>query len=192
MKRMLFIASVLLLAGWLAPAASAQVAVGVYGDFKHLYQTNTNLAGLGGRVGIHVFPETSLEAQMTYDFEQTFTEGFTNTSGGTLTFSNSGVKVLTGLLGPKFETRGPVHFFVTAKGGFIHFAFTPAPASTSGFTSTISNLRLNNVDGMFYPGAGLEAKWGFFGLRFDVGDDMYFTNGAHNALVVQFGPVIHF
>jgi hypothetical protein len=192
MKRFLLMIPALFLAVWLAPTAAAQVAVGVYGDFKHLYQTGTNLAGVGGRVGVHVFPATMLEAQMTYDFEQTFTEGFTNTSGGTLSFSNSGYKVLTGLFGPMFETPGPVHFFVTAKGGFINFTFSPAPASASGFTSTVSDLRTNNIHAMFYPGAGLEGQWGFFGLRLDVGDDMYFANGAHNTLVVQFGPVFHF
>lgn len=192
MKRFLLIIPALFLAAWLVPAAAAQVAVGVYGDYKQMYQTDTNFAGLGGRVSVHVAPATSLEAQMTYDFEQTFHEGFTNTSGGTLSFSNSGYKVLTGLFGPQFETPGPVHFFVTGKAGFINFSFSPAPASATGFTSTVSNLRDNNIRVLLYPGAGIEGQWGFFGLRLDVGDDIYFSNGARNTLVVQFGPVFHF
>jgi hypothetical protein len=192
MKRILFAMPLLLLAACLAPAASAQVSVGAYADYMHLSQTSTNMAGLGARLGVKVFPATMFEAQMSYDFDQAFTEGFTGSGGGTVSTANSNVKILTGLFGPKFETPGPVKFFVTAKGGFINFSFSPVPGSFSGFTSSVSNLRANNVDGMFYPGAGFEATLGPVGLRLDVGDDMYFANGAHNNLVVQFGPVIRF
>lgn len=192
MKRMLFVAPIFLLAACLAPAASAQVSVGVYGDYMHLSQVSRNMEGLGARLGVHIFPATSLEAQMTYDFEQSFSEGFNNTGGGSLTFSNSGLKVLRGLIGPKFQTPGPIHLFVTAKGGFINFSFNPERASGPGVVSTIENLRANNVHGMLYPGGGLEAQLGPIGLRLDVGDDIYFAGGSHNNLVVQFGPTIHF
>lgn len=192
MKRMPFTVALLLLAACLAPAASAQVSVGVYADYMHLSQTNTNMAGLGARAGVKVFPATILEAQMSYDFDQAFTEGFTGPGGGTVSTANSNVKILTGLFGPKLETPGPVKFFVTAKGGFINFSFNPAAPTAPGVVSAIQNLRANNVDGMFYPGGGVEANIGPVGLRLDVGDDMYFAHGAHNNLVVQFGPVIHF
>lgn len=193
MKRMLFLLPLLLLVGWLAPPASAQhVELGAYGDYTHLTQTDTNMLGLGARLGFNVAPAVLLEAQMSYDFDQTFAEGFTTTGGGTVSTSNSSVKVLKGLFGPKFQTPGPVKFFVTAKGGFINFSFSPQAASAPGAISTIQNLRLNNVHGMVYPGAGLEASIGPVGLRLDVGDDIYFANGAHNNLTVQFGPVIHF
>jgi hypothetical protein len=191
MKRITFAVPLLLLAACLAPGASAQASVGVYADYMHLSQTNTNMAGLGARLGVKVFPATMLEAQMSYDFDQAFTETFTPTTGS-VSLNNSNVKILTGLFGPTFETRGPVKLFVTAKGGFINFSFNPVPGSFSGFASSVSNLRANNVDGMFYPGGGVEANIGPVGLRLDVGDDMYFANGAHNNLVVQFGPVIHF
>jgi len=194
MKRILFATSLLLLFAFLAPAASAQVTVGVYGDYTRLGQTSTNMAGLGARVGVHVFPETMLEAQMTYDFDQAFTESFTNTSGGGISGSvyNSNVKILKGLVGPTFETPGPVKLFITAKGGFIDFMFNPNPNLGSSFNSSISNLRANNVDAMFYPGGGLIAYIGPVGLRLEVGDDMYFADGAHNNLAVQFGPTIRF
>jgi len=192
MKRILFAMPLLLLAACLAPASSAQVSVGAYADYMHLSQTSTNMAGLGARLGVKVFPATMFEAQMSYDFDQAFTEGFTGPGGGIVSTANSNVKILTGLFGPKFETPGPVKFFVTAKGGFINFSFNPAAPTAPGVVSAIQNLRANNVDGMFYPGAGFEATLGPVGLRLDVGDDMYFANGAHNNLVVQFGPVIRF
>ena len=42
------------------------------------------------------------------------------------------------------------------------------------------------MDGLFYPGGGVEDDLGPVGLRLDVSDDRYFANGAHNYLVVQF------
>jgi len=191
MKRILFATPLLLLIAFLAPAASAQVTIGAYGDYTRLQATSTNMAGIGARLGVKVFPATMLEAQMTYDFDQAFTEKFTNTTGA-VSINNSNLKVLKGLIGPTFEIGGPVKLFVTAKGGFIDFMFNSTPGSFSGFTSSVANLRANNVDGMFYPGAGLEAYLGPVGLRLDVGDDMYFASGAHNNLVVQFGPTIRF
>jgi hypothetical protein len=194
MKRFLLIVPVLLLAAWAAaPIASAQHAeIGAYGDYVHLGSIDTNMVGLGSRVGVDIVPDVMLEGQISYDFDQTFSEGFTNTSGGTVGFSNSGIKVLDGLFGPKIETRGPVKFFVTVKGGFINFRLSGVPGSFSGFTSSVSNLRGSNVDGMLYPGAGMEATIGPVGLRLDVGDDIYFTNRAYHNFAVQFGPVFRF
>ncbi len=194
MKRFLLIIAALLATVWAAPVALAQhVEIGVYGDYVHLGSIDTNMAGVGGRIGFNVIHSVMFEAQMSYDFDQTFREGFTSTgSGGSLNFTNSGLKVLTGLFGPKIQTPGPVKFFVTVKGGFIHFALSPAPGSPGQFTSAFENLRANNVDGMLYPGAGLEASIGPVGLRLDVGDDIYFTNRAYHNLAIQFGPVIHF
>jgi hypothetical protein len=60
------------------------------------------------------------------------------------------------------------------------------------FASTVANLRAQNLNAVFYPGGGAEAFWGPIGLRLDVGDEMYFNNGAHNNLRVTFGPTIRF
>lgn len=193
MKRMLYIMPILFLAGWLAPPASAQHAeAGAFGDYMHLSQTDTNMVGLGGRLGFNVVPAVQFEAEMSYDFDQTFTEGFTNSTGGTVGTSNSNLKVLKGLIGPKLQTRGPVKVFFTVKGGFINFRFNPEPGSFSGFTSAVQSLRDDNVDAMLYPGLGLEASLGPVGLRLDVGDDIYFADHARHNFAVQFGPVIHF
>jgi hypothetical protein len=67
-----------------------------------------------------------------------------------------------------------------------------APVTGGTFFSTVSNLRANNVDAVFYPGGGAEAFWGPFGLRLDAGDEIYFNNGARNNLRVAFGPTIRF
>jgi hypothetical protein len=42
------------------------------------------------------------------------------------------------------------------------------------------------------PGGGVETTLGPVGLRLDVGDEMYFSNGTHHNLKVMFGPYIRF
>ena len=176
-----------------APAAVAQehVQVGAYGDFFRLNDADIDFGGLGGRVGVNVNPYVQIDAEMTYDFAQTFGETFT--SGASASVVNSNMRVLRGLFGPKIQAnRGPVRLFLTAKGGFVNFMFDPRPPSFDTFTSSVEGLRTNNVNGVFYPGAGAEAFLGPVGLRLDVGDEIYFRNGAHNDLRIAFGPTIRF
>ena len=192
MKRIAFL---ILVAGFgFAPMAHAQnhAEVGAFVDYFRLGETRTNFVGLGGRAGINVASHVQIEAEMAYDFNRVFTEGFTDTSGGTVTAQNSNIRVLHGLFGPKFQTTGPVRLFVTLKGGFANFRFDPTPASFSTFTSSVNNLRTNNVDGVFYPGGGVEAFLGPIGLRLEVGDELIFANGARSNWKVTFGPQLRF
>jgi len=48
------------------------------------------------------------------------------------------------------------------------------------------------VNGVFYPGGGLEGHLGPVGLRWDIGDEMYFNSGTHHNLRMAFGPYIRF
>jgi hypothetical protein len=188
-------ALLLFLAGWIVPLASAQdhFQVGAYADYFRVSQTKTNMAGLGARAGFKAFSHVMLEGEMNYDFGQTFTEGFTNTSGGAITFQNSNLKVLHGLFGPKIVAgHGAIRPFLTVKGGFINFRLDPRPASFAGFVSSVDNLRSNNVSGVLYPGAGLEGHLGPVGLRLEAGDEIYFAGGTHHNLRVSFGPFIRF
>jgi len=177
-----------------APVMRAQdhAEVGAFVDYFRLGETSTNFVGLGGRAAVNVVKHVQVEAEMSYDFNKVFTEGFTNTSGGAVTTANSNIRVLHGLFGPKFQTSGLVRFFVTVKGGYTNFRFDPAPASFSTFSSDVSNLRANNVDAAFYPGAGVEAFLGPIGFRLEAGDEVIFVNGAHNNWRVTFGPQLRF
>jgi len=42
------------------------------------------------------------------------------------------------------------------------------------------------------PGGGVEAYLGKVGLRLDVGDEIYFNNGAQNNPKITFGPHFRF
>ena len=175
-----------------AARAQDHVEIGAFGDYFRFDATHANFVGLGGRLGVNVTRHVQFEAEMAYDFNQAFTEGFTNTNGGAVTFQQSNLKVLHGLFGPKISTRGPVRVFLTVKGGFENFRFDPTPASFSTFTSSVSSLRSSDVTGVVYPGIGMEGFLGPIGLRLDVGDEIYFVHGARNNLRVSFGPTIRF
>jgi hypothetical protein len=191
MKR---IALFLFLAAWLVPLASAQdhFQVGAFGDYFRISQTNTNLAGLGGRAAIKVFPHVMFEGEMSYDFEQAFTEHCLST-GCTVTVANSNLKVLHGLAGPKIiGGHGRLRPFLMVKGGFINFRLDPRPASFTGFVSSVDNLRNNNVSGVLYPGGGFETHLVPFGLRLEAGDEIYFAGGTHHNPRVAIGPFLRF
>jgi hypothetical protein len=195
MKRITLLIAVGAISFAFTPVARAQDhdhgEVGAFVDYFRLQQTKSNFVGLGGRAAFNIAPHVQVEAEMAYDFSRAFTEGFDN-GNGSISTQNSNIKVLHGLFGPKFQTPGPVRAFVTVKGGFTNFRFDPRPASFTGFTSSVDNLRTDNVSGTFYPGGGVEAFLGPIGLRADVGDEIIFSNGAHHNWKVTFGPTFRF
>ena len=195
MKRFAFL---FLFAGWLVPLASAQehehLQVGVFADYLRLSQNDTNFGGLGARLGVVAFRSLKLEGEISYDFDQAFTENFTNPTTRTVTITQSGMRILHGEFGPKVNLgeHYHVHPFVTLKGGFVDFRINNAPATIGTFISSVQNLRRSNVDGVFYPGGGVEGHLGPVGLRVDIGDEIYFNGGTHNNLRISFGPYIRF
>jgi hypothetical protein len=167
--------------------------VGVFADYLRFNQSNpaANFVGLGGRIGFNVSSHTMLEAEMNYDFERDYTT--TTSTGGTTTLVRSRLRPITALFGPKFQFGGssPFRVFVTGKLGLINFS-----TSNSSVSSGVTNIPNTIADGTnrfaAYPGAGIEGFWGPFGLRLDVGDEIYLLDGAHNNLRVTFGPHLRF
>ncbi len=196
MKRMLYVVGLL---SFLAPGAFAQSSfvdhlnVGVYGNFFRLSDSDIDLGGVGARVSVNIMPRIQLEAESSYNFEAAYSQGFSDYNG-TVTVSTSHVRSLDGLFGPKMYTnKGPVRLFGTVKGGFINFNLATSPAVTiQTVSSTFQGINGTNTYGVFYPGGGAEAFWGPIGLRVDVGDEIFFNNGAHNNLRVSFGPTFRF
>ncbi len=192
MKRVVLL---LFLAGWLVPLASAQdhFQVGAYGDYFRITQTNTDMAGLGGRGAVKLFSHVMLEGEMSYDFKQAFTEQCLSSGCPVPPVANSNLKVLHGLIGPKFiGGRHAIRPFLTVKGGFINFQLNPRPATFSGFVSSVDNLRSNNVSAVLYPALGVEGHLGPIGLRLEAGDEMYFAGSTHHNPRVAFGPFLRF
>lgn len=208
MKRFFFL--FLMMVGLLfavLPSVRAQdkenhVEIGIFGDYFRLGETRgpslsgtgaTSFGGVGARLSINASRRWQIEPEMNYDFAESFSEGFTGPSGTVVGFSTSRLRILHGMIGPKFQTGGGAfRAFVTVKGGGDDFMFSSAPVTFSTFASSVSGLRTSNVVGVVYPGGGIEAYLGPIGLRIDVGDEIYFQSGAHNNLRVTFGPSIRF
>jgi len=191
-KIVLAVIAVLVLSA--APALFAQdhAEIGVYADYVRLHHAdNANFWGLGGRIGFNVHSHVQLEAEMSYDFEQSFTNTFT--TGGTVTTTRTNLRLLHGMFGPKFQTNtGPVRAFVLLKGGFLNFSGGGGAATFGNVGTQISGITGGDTHGVFYPGGGVEFFAGPIGLRIEAGDLMYFANGANHNLRLAVGPTFRF
>ena len=145
--------------------------------------------GLGGRAAFGVTHNVQLEAEMAYDFKRNYTSTFSN--GVTSSAVTSHIRTLHGFFGPKFQTgSGAFRVFLTGKVGFDNFSVTDANAPT-GFTNSVG-LGTGATYFAVYPGGGFEAFAGPIGIRLEVGDDVFFHNGAHNNLRATIGPQFRF
>ena len=198
MKHMHCVALILgLLAHFLSvPCAVAQndedhVDLGVFADYFNLSRTSPhiNFFGIGGRAGFNVSPHVQIEAEMSYDFERNFTTTFSN--GLSTRFVQVKTRPLHALFGPKFQTSGRFRVFGTFKVGLVNFS-TTTQGPISGFEAALGSVTSGDTRPAIFPGAGVEGFAGPFGLRVDVGDDIYFDNGARNNLKITFGPTFRF
>jgi hypothetical protein len=169
------------------PAVHAQEhgEVGVFGD---LFRVNsTNLTGVGGRVAINVTPAVGLEFEGAYDFEQTATSTFNN--GGTIANIRSGLRAAHAFAGPRFNLgpNGPARPFLFIRGGVDKLFYDAGPATVGSIPTDVQGYNK-----AIFPGGGVEFWLGPVGVRLEAGDEIYWQNGAHSNLRVQFGPHIRF
>lgn len=166
-------------------------SIGAFFDYLRLNSAGTNNFGVGGRAGFAIHPNVHLEGEIAYDFRESHTTtiaGGLSTPGSTY---QANFRVLHGLFGPKFQTTGPVRVFGVLKGGFVNFSVstTGAPA---GFTNSFGGVVDGDTHAVFYPGGGVELGAGWFAIRGEIGDEMYFANGAKNNFKMTVGPVFRF
>ena len=189
-----------LLLFWLGiPCLSAQkrVEAGIFIDYLSVSQTGTSNYGVGGRFGYRVHHNVMAEGELAYDYGLNFKEAFRNVINGNLVaIERTSVGITHGLFGIKLQPNGGFLPFVTMKAGFVDFRLSPSllgsvvPGST--IISDILGLRTSSLNAAIYPGGGLQAAIGPLGLRFELGDEIYFNNGAHNNFRVTFGPILRF
>jgi len=191
-KSVLVLISLLLCGGCLC--AQKRVEAGVFIDYLGISQTNTNNFGLGGRFGYRVHRNVMFEGELAYDYGINFDEAYRDISNGDIVaIEHTSVGVTHGLFGPMIEpAKGALRPFATLKGGFVDFRLSPGLLPFSNVVSTILGIRTSSLNAAMYPGAGAEASLGPVGLRFEVGDEIYFNHGAHNNLRITFGPILRF
>ena len=135
-----------------------------------------------------------MEGELAYDYGINFQEAYRNlTTGNIAAIGRTSVGVTHGLFGPTLQpAKGGFRPFITIKGGFMDFRLSPSLLPLTTFESTILGIRSSALNAAIYPGAGVEASLGPVGLRFEMGDEVYFNNGAHNNLRITFGPILRF
>jgi hypothetical protein len=165
--------------------------IGVFANYLRLASADDlNTVGIGANLDFNLNRHVQLEAQMAYNFERNTTTA--SSTGGFTSFNRTGLRSLTGLFGPKFISgTGAWRVFGTLQGGFINFN-TSNKGPVSGFVGSVNSVIDGNTHPVFYPGVGVEAFAGPIGLRLDVGDEMFFNNGAHNNLRIAAGPQFRF
>jgi hypothetical protein len=165
--------------------------VGIFAEYFRFSDPGptSNYIGLGARAAFNVRSSLQLEAEMGYDFERNYTNDFSN--GVTTATVQSRLRTLHGLFGPKFQTgSGPFRFFVTGKVGFENFTMS-GQGAPAGFANAVG-LSSGATYFALYPGGGIEAFAGPIGVRAEIGDNIFFNNGAHNNLRISFGPQFRF
>jgi hypothetical protein len=174
--------------------AQSRVETGVFVDYLSISQTSSDNFGIGGRFGYRVHHNVMLEGELAYDYGINFDEAYRNISNGDIAaIERTSIGVTHGLFGPTLEpAKGSFRPFVTLKGGFVDFRFSTSLLPYSNLASAILGIRTSRLNAAIYPGGGLEASLGPVGLRFELGDEIYFNNGGHNNLRITFGPIIRF
>ena len=174
--------------------AQQRVEAGIFLDYLSISQTSTNNFGLGGRFGYRVHRKVMMEAELAYDYGINFHEAYRNITNGNITaIGRTSIGVTHGLFGPTLQpAKDRLRPFVTVKGGFMDFRLSPSLLPLTSFESTLLGIRTSSLNAAMYPGAGIEASLGPVGLRFELGDEIYFNNGAHNNLRITFGPILRF
>jgi len=174
--------------------AQSRIETGVFVDYLSISQTSTDNFGIGGRFGYRVHHNVMLEGELAYDYGINFDEAYRNISTGDIAaIERTSIGVTHGLFGPTLEpAKGSFRPFVTLKGGFVDFRFSTSLLPYSNLASAILGIRTSRLNAAIYPGGGLEASLGPVGLRFELGDEIYFNNGGHNNLRITFGPMVRF
>ena len=185
---------VFLLLGTPLLSAQKRVEAGVFLDYFSVSQTSTDNVGIGGRFGYRILHDVMLEGELAYDYGLNFDEAFRNiASGNIVAIERTSIGVTHGLIGPKLErSGGHFHPFATFKGGFVDFRLSTSLIPQSTLVSSVLGLRTSNLNPALYPAGGIEATLGPVGLRFELGDEIYFNNGGHNNLRLTFGPTLRF
>jgi len=175
-------------------AAQERIEVGVFLDYLGISQTSTNNFGLGGRFGYRIHHDVMLEGELAYDYGINFDEVYHNlTTGNIVAIENTSIGVTHFLVGPKLQPAGGgFRPFVTLKTGFLDFRLAPSLIPYSDVVSAVSGIRTSSLNFAMYPAGGVEANLGPVGIRLELGDEIYFNNGAHNNLRITFGPQIRF
>lgn len=198
MKRISGLLIILVMLTLAAPALFAQEQehgeFGAFADYVRLRNAgNSNFWGGGASLGFNLNNYIQLEAAGSYDPEKTVAQTLgsgINTTVNTTT-TNVGLRLYHFEFGPKIQTGfHGAKLYLVAKGGLLDFnQFNGSAVAPNGVG--VGQFRTSTMNAVFYPGVGFEIGKRF-GIRAEVGDLMYFDNGANHNIRVSVGPKISF
>jgi hypothetical protein len=172
-------------------ATAQHVELGAFANYTrpdqpHLAQ---QLFGVGARADVNLIRILQLEVEGAYDFKYPH---FETTQ---LTLSTSELGILHGNAGLKLQTRSG-NYFIFVKGGVNQYRLESQVATATAAPVGLSVTRLPEREftkGILYPGGGIGFHAGLLGIRFDAGDEIYWSSGeAHHSLRLTFGPTFRF
>lgn len=169
------------------------VEVGIFGSYGSydLSPFPGSALGLGGRLNVNLSSNFVLEGEGSYDFKHPRFD-IVNTGINRVDVTTLRMGILHGNAGLKLQKKDG-SFFLFVKGGMIGFHPDVQTTSVVGLEQiTVSEPTNSFNKGVLYPGGGIGFHAGPLGLRFDAGDEIYWSNGARNNLRVTFGPTIRF
>jgi hypothetical protein len=172
-------------------SSSGHFEAGAFAEYFRLSRPAppVNLVGAGGRFGLNLGSRAQLEVELAGDFARNFSSPFT-AGAATLPVSTR-LKTFHVLVGPKFSFGSDrLRPFFTIKGGWVNFNATNLPPAN--FVSDLGRVTSGGRSYTLYPAGGIEGFRGRWGVRFELGDELYYDGVARSNLRVTLGPQFRF
>ena len=192
--RLLHVAAALLAISPLL-ATAQHIEVGAFANYDRQDQPHVaeQLFGVGARADVNIIRILQLEVEMAYDFKYPHFE--TTQLANVITLTTSELGILHANARLKLQSRGGT-YFLFVKGGVNQYRTESQVATATGSPLGLSVTSLPQQEfmkGVLYPGAGIGFHAGLLGIRFDAGDEIYWSSGdAHHSLRLTFGPTFRF
>jgi hypothetical protein len=173
--------------GLCAAAQAQRGEIGFYGDYLAFPPASLGGAGLRGLIALN--RHIALEGEGSYYFNRTFDETVLDPTSGTTGVIKGHMHATNLLGGLSFSKPSPhIRPFITMKLGLLTINPTGLPSPLVSTDAVLNQIRTSHGNFAIFPAGGVEAYSGKWGFRLDIGDELYFHNGANSNLRITFGP----
>ena len=179
---------VTILALGLCAAAQAQHGeVGFFGEYIAFSPAGLGGAGIKGLFALN--RHLALEGEFSYDFNRTLNETTIDPLTGALGTNKSRMHATNFLGGISVSRPSPkIRPFFTMKMGLMTINPSSLPPGLISTNEQMNQIRASHGNFAIFSAGGVEAYSGKWGFRLDVGDEIYFLNGANSNFRITFGP----
>lgn len=173
--------------GLCAAAQAQRGEIGFYGDYLRFPPASLGGVGLKGLIALN--RHIALEGEGSYYFNRTFSDTAIDPTTGATNVIHARMHATNWLGGLSFSKPSPrIRPFITMKMGLLTINPSSLPAPLVSTNTILNQIRSSHRNFAIFPGGGVEAYSGKWGFRLDIGDEIYFSNGANSNLRMTFGP----